>query len=72
MAAPETIPAEIRARVEANAFFDALTDGDYASAAQAQDRLRSFGWHLNPVTARARPTRRAKRNDAIGREVPVR
>jgi len=36
-------PVEIRARVEANALFDALQTGDYASAAQAQGRLQSLG-----------------------------
>jgi hypothetical protein len=40
----DEIPVEIRARVEANALFDALRSGDYASAAQAQERLRALGW----------------------------
>jgi hypothetical protein len=40
----DEIPIEIRARVEANALFDAVQSGDYTRAAQAQERLRALGW----------------------------
>ena len=52
----EDIPVEIRARVEANALFDALRAGDYTSAAQSQERLRVLGWHILRAVA---PQRRA-------------
>jgi hypothetical protein len=59
------IPAEIRATVETNAFFDALRDGDYAAAARAQERLRALGWdisrHPSPQTRRSRPRAAAPR-----------
>jgi hypothetical protein len=42
----DTIPPEIRARVECNFFFLAIRDGDYAAAARAQERLRALGWTL--------------------------
>jgi hypothetical protein len=53
------VPIEIRARVEANAFFDALNAGDYAGAAQAQANLRSLGWYVSrePLQKRPRPRR---------------
>jgi hypothetical protein len=43
----EPIPPEIRAGVEANALFDAVRRGDFASAAQAQEKLRELGWYLS-------------------------
>jgi hypothetical protein len=59
----ETIPPEIQARVEANAFFDALLVGDYGEAARAQERLRAFGWDVSRASAKkpARKTLRASR-----------
>jgi hypothetical protein len=55
----EDIPVEIRARVEANALFDALQVGDYAVAAQAQESLRALGWYVSRQPAhRGRATRR--------------
>jgi hypothetical protein len=63
----EQIPVEIRARVEANALFDAVRWGDYASAAQAQERLRALGWHLSREPAERRHrTRRDPRHSAAG------
>jgi hypothetical protein len=47
METDEPIPPEIRAGVEANALFDALRRGDFASAAQAEERLREMGWYLS-------------------------
>ena len=61
----EEIPVEVRARIEANALFEALRSGDYAGAAQAQERLRALGWHVSrePApqgrAARQRPHRKA-------------
>ena len=49
------IPIEIRARVEANAFFIAIQEGDYAGAARAQEQLRLLGWDLT----RAKKKRKA-------------
>jgi hypothetical protein len=43
----EDIPIEVRARVEANALFDALQAGDYSRAAKAQERLRTLGWYVS-------------------------
>ena len=56
MNAVEPIPPEIQAGVEANALFDALRRGDYATAARAQERLREMGWHLSRETPK--PQRR--------------
>jgi hypothetical protein len=47
MSTVEPIPPEIQAGVEANALFDALRRGDYATAARAQERLREMGWRLS-------------------------
>ena len=55
------IPPEIRATVEANAFFDAVRSGDYQEAAASQERLREMGWHLSRVA----PNRQAKRVKAV-------
>jgi hypothetical protein len=55
---PDPIPAEVRARVECNALFDALQAGDYAAAARAQERLRALGWHVRRDSAPRRPARR--------------
>jgi hypothetical protein len=59
--APEKIPPEIRARVEANALFDAVRAGDYAAAASAQQRLRELGWNVSrePAKPPRRPVRGA-------------
>jgi hypothetical protein len=67
---PEDIPVEIRARVEANALFDALRSGDYAGAALAQERLRALGWYVTrePVAHR-RGDRRKPSPKAPGRGV---
>jgi hypothetical protein len=59
MDTPETaaIPLEIRACVEATAFFEALRRGDYSAAAIAQKRLQEYGWHITrerPKPARER------------------
>ena len=71
--ATEEIPVEIRANVEANCLFDALRSGDYASAAKAQERLRSLGWHLTREPARAKRAGGRKPSlDAVGRGVPAR
>jgi hypothetical protein len=43
----EPIPPEIRAGVEANALFDAVRRGDFASAARAQENLKELGWYLS-------------------------
>ena len=66
----EDIPVEIRARVEANALFDALQAGDYAGAALAQERLNAMGWHVSrkPIAPR-RVTRRKPHPEADGRGV---
>jgi hypothetical protein len=40
------IPPEVKASVEANAFFDAVRRGDYDAAAVAQKRLRELGWYV--------------------------
>jgi hypothetical protein len=68
--APDDIPTEVRARIEANALFDALREGDYASAARAQERLRALGWHVSraPAPKRCGP-RRQPRHEASGLEV---
>ncbi len=55
-----TIQPEIRASVGANAFFLALRDGDYASAAKSQERLKELGWHLSREAPRPKPARRKK------------
>jgi hypothetical protein len=66
----DDIPVEIRARVEANALFDALRTGDYASAAVAQERLRDLGWYVGREPApRRHVTRRKARREADGRGV---
>ena len=57
---PTHIPLEIQARVEANAFFDALLAGDYKQAALSQERLRTFGWDVSRASEK-RPTRKAPR-----------
>jgi hypothetical protein len=68
-----SIPVEIRARVEATALFDALQTGDYASAARAQERLRSLGWYLSREPVRQKSAARAKSSQhPVGREVPAR
>jgi hypothetical protein len=54
MVTAEVIPAEVRARVEANALFDALRTGDYTGAAQAQERLRLLGWYVSREPGRKR------------------
>jgi hypothetical protein len=54
MVSAEDIPVEIRARVEATALFDALREGDYASAAEAQEHLRSLGWYVSREPRRKR------------------
>jgi hypothetical protein len=56
LATDENIPVEVRARVEAIALYDALQAGDYASAAHAQERLQSLGWHVSREPARTRRT----------------
>lgn len=48
------IQPEIRASVEANAFFIALRDGDYASAIKSQERLKEMGWHVGRDTPQSR------------------
>ena len=60
MAPIAAIQPEIRASVEANAFFLALKDGDYASAAKSQERLKELGWYLSREAPRPKPTRRKK------------
>jgi hypothetical protein len=60
MVTSEDIPIEIRARVEANALFDAIQIGDYKSAAQAQERLRVLGWHVSREPASRRRASRCK------------
>jgi hypothetical protein len=60
MNAVEPIPPEIQAGVEANALFDALRRGDYATAARAQERLREMGWYLGREAPR-RPRRGSAR-----------
>jgi hypothetical protein len=63
----EAIPTEIRARIEATAFFDALRAGDYAGAAQAQERLHALGWRLSrEPAATGRQARRKPSRDAGG------
>jgi hypothetical protein len=52
------IPIEVQARIEANAFFEALRAGDYASAAEAQERLRAIGWHISREVPRQTRKRR--------------
>ena len=69
----EDIPVEVRARVEATALFAALQTGDYASAARAQERLRSLGWHVTrEPSPRQRVSRGKSQPEGIGREVPAR
>lgn len=61
MSTSADIPVEIRARVEANALFDAVREGDYAAAAAIQGRLRAMGWYVGRVPSergRERPARR--------------
>jgi hypothetical protein len=53
------VPIEVQARVEANAFFEALRAGDYAAAAEAQERLRAIGWHISRKAPRQTRRRRA-------------
>jgi hypothetical protein len=60
------IAPEIRAAVEANCLFDALSRGDLDVAARAQARLRELGWYLSRVAPR--PRRRNARQQAPGRE----
>jgi hypothetical protein len=62
----DEIPVEIRARVEANALFDSLHAGDYAGAAQAQERLRALGWYVGrePIPRRARRQHHAMKGGA--------
>jgi hypothetical protein len=43
----ELIAPETRARVEANALFEAVRQGDYQAAAVAQQRLKELGWHVS-------------------------
>jgi hypothetical protein len=57
MSTVEPIPPEIQAGVEANALFDALRRGDYATAARAQERLREMGWHLSRETPKLQKRR---------------
>ena len=62
----EEIPVEIRARVEANALFEALRVGDYTEAARSQERLRALGFHLSREAPHQR--RASKRSRAVERE----
>ena len=63
----EEIPTEVRARIEATAFFDALRAGDYAGAAQAQERLHMLGWRLSrEPAAKGRQTRLKPSREAGG------
>jgi hypothetical protein len=67
MSPSDDIPVEIRARVEANALFNALQVGDYAGAAQAQERLRSLGWHVSREPAPRRRQTRHRQLQQAGR-----
>jgi hypothetical protein len=61
----DEIPIEIRARVEANALFDAVQAGDYTRAAQAQERLRALGWIVRRDPAlKSRKAPRSERGSA--------
>ncbi len=69
----EPIPPEIQAGIEANALFDALRRGDYATAGRAQERQREMGWHLSrespkPHRRRQNACQGAARSD--GRAAP--
>lgn len=55
---PDDIPPEIKAQAACGIFFDALREGDYASAAKSQERLRELGWHLSRESPCPRPSRR--------------
>ena len=57
--AESSIPIEIRARVEANAFFDAILEGDYARAARAQERIQRYGFRIGRTTEK--PPRKPRR-----------
>jgi hypothetical protein len=52
------IPVEVRARIEANAFFTALQVGDYEGVARAHTRLLELGWYIRPVIAKPERKRR--------------
>jgi hypothetical protein len=56
------ITPEIRAAVEANCLFDALSRGDLDLAARAQARLRELGWYITREAPR--PRRRTARQPA--------
>jgi hypothetical protein len=58
MGTAQPIPPEIQAGVEANALFDALRRGDYATAAHAQERLKEMGWHISRQAPRPQRCRR--------------
>jgi hypothetical protein len=60
MSTVEPIPLEIQAGVEANALFDALRRGDYATAARAQERLREMGWHLSREASKPQRSRQQR------------
>ena len=55
-------PPEIKAQAACGIFFVALREGDYASAAKSQERLKELGWHLSRESPRPKPSRRKKSN----------
>jgi hypothetical protein len=54
------IPPEIRARIEAIAFLEAIREGDYAGAARAQERIQKHGYLIGRAPEK-RPARKAPR-----------
>lgn len=68
MSTADEVPPEIRARVEANAFFDALREGDYGRAAKAQERIQQFGYYVGRALEKRGP---GKPSRASRSEVPA-
>ena len=61
MSTVDAIPPEIQAGVEANAMFDAIRRGDFATAARAQARLKEMSWHLSRELPKSKSRRNARR-----------
>jgi hypothetical protein len=54
------IPPEIKARIEAIAFLEAIREGDYAGAARAQERIQKHGYFIGRAPEK-RPARKPPR-----------
>ena len=66
----DDIPPEIKAQAACGIFFVALREGDYASAARSQERLKELGWHLSREAPRPKPASARRRQPRQPSESP--